>query len=427
MNLDADGPALADHLDRSVSLLERAWKIHFETVFPNIVAMSLFQDIYNELFDAEGEYDAYRLLQGLDNKSLQADRALYALSRSALEKPAVLEVLGRAAAADVRGELAGSEEGRAFLQEIDDYLATWGKRLRLFLTFSEPSYIEDPAPVFTTLKDAVTRPAVDYEAELSAAAQEAEALAASAREQIGGLPQPVRDQFEYLLDAARQGAVMQEDHNFAIDCRLNYEVRRVLLATGRRLHTDGVLEAPQDVFHLRLDEVRSALRGSLSGDAAELIALRKAELEHWAGVSYPPVLGTLPPGSPPDNPIARAVGRMFGTPPRQAESPGVLHGMRGSPGVAIGTARVLRSLGEAERLEAGDVLVTETTAPPWTPLFQRAGAIVTDAGGILSHCAVVAREYGIPAVVGTKMGTAVIRDGQTVEVDGTNGIVRIVE
>ena len=103
----------------------------------------------------------------------------------------------------------------------------------------------------------------------------------------------------------------------------------------------------------------------------------------------------------------------------------MLHGMRGSPGVARGTARVLRSLGEADRLEAGDVLVAETTAPPWTPLFGRAVAIVTDAGGILSHCAVVAREYEIPAVVGTKMGRSVIRDGQEIEVDGTNGTVRI--
>jgi len=100
--------------------------------------------------------------------------------------------------------------------------------------------------------------------------------------------------------------------------------------------------------------------------------------------------------------------------------------MAGSPGTARGVARVIRSLGDAERLHEGEVLVTETTAPPWTPLFARAAAIVTDAGGMLSHCAVVAREYRIPAVVGTKIGTVAIRDGQLVEVDGTNGIVRLI-
>ena len=101
--------------------------------------------------------------------------------------------------------------------------------------------------------------------------------------------------------------------------------------------------------------------------------------------------------------------------------------MAGSAGVARGRARVIRSLADAERLGTGDVLVTETTAPPWTPLFARAAAIVTDAGGILSHCAVVAREYSIPAVVGTKCATSVLRDGQLVEVDGTAGSVRIVQ
>ena len=91
-----------------------------------------------------------------------------------------------------------------------------------------------------------------------------------------------------------------------------------------------------------------------------------------------------------------------------------------------GTARVVRSLAEAAKLGEGDVLVTGTTSPPWTPLFATAGAIVTDTGGILSHCAVVAREYRIPAVVGTGAATQMIEDGQTIEVDGDSGTVRIV-
>ena len=90
-----------------------------------------------------------------------------------------------------------------------------------------------------------------------------------------------------------------------------------------------------------------------------------------------------------------------------------------------GPARVVRSLAEATKLRRGDVLVAETTAPPWTPLFATAAAIVTDTGGILSHCAVVAREYRIPAVVGTGRATATIRDGQILEVDGDAGLVRI--
>jgi pyruvate,water dikinase len=86
-----------------------------------------------------------------------------------------------------------------------------------------------------------------------------------------------------------------------------------------------------------------------------------------------------------------------------------------------------RSLKDADRLQRGDILVAETTAPPWTPLFATAAAVVTDTGAILSHCAVVAREYGIPAVVGTGVATHLIQDGQWIEVDGDSGLVRALE
>ena len=87
---------------------------------------------------------------------------------------------------------------------------------------------------------------------------------------------------------------------------------------------------------------------------------------------------------------------------------------------------MVRSLAEAGNLQAGDVLVAETTMPAWTPLFASAAAVVTDTGGVLSHCAVVAREYGIPAVVGVGVATGALRDGQVVEVNGSTGLVRIV-
>jgi pyruvate,water dikinase len=101
-------------------------------------------------------------------------------------------------------------------------------------------------------------------------------------------------------------------------------------------------------------------------------------------------------------------------------------GLPGSAGVTRGTARVIRSLADAGKLQPGDVLVAIATEPPWTPLFAIASAIVTDSGGVLSHSAVVAREYRIPAVVGTGNATSTIIDGQLIEVDGNAGIVRVV-
>jgi pyruvate,water dikinase len=117
--------------------------------------------------------------------------------------------------------------------------------------------------------------------------------------------------------------------------------------------------------------------------------------------------------------------RFWGGGNLRSDRPGELKGHAASAGVARGAARVIASLEEGRRLERGDVLVTRTTMPPWTPLFAIAGAIVTETGGVLSHAAVTAREYGLPAVLSVPNATRLIRDGQALEVDGSNGIVRI--
>ena len=124
----------------------------------------------------------------------------------------------------------------------------------------------------------------------------------------------------------------------------------------------------------------------------------------WSSFAPPPFVGTPPTGAPPDDPGARTMDKFFGGPPQVSDDPDVLLGTAGSPGVVRGRARVIRDLADAYRLKPGEIMVTETTAPAWTPLFATASAVVTDTGGVLSHCAVVAREYRIPAVVGTGFG-----------------------
>lgn len=418
----ASDAGLVSHLHDTIAWSERAWHIHFLTVFPVLISMSLFDDLYAELLAGDDAYGAFRLLQGQDNMSLVADRALYALSREALRSDHVRGVLETTAAADVVAALGETPDGRAFLVELDAFLAEHGRRASLYLSVSAPSWIEDPTALITVLQDAISQPERDYRAELGALAEERERLTAAAHERLAGYPEAVRDQFAFLLDAARQGSVLQEDHNYWIDTQIVYEVRRVVLELGRRLAANGAIADADDVFHFRLEEL-----DDLSADHTAIVSERTGELERFRTVASPPMLGSLPPGPPPDDPISRAVMKMFGGIPRDAAGADHFYGMPGSPGVARGRVRIVRSLAEGEALEHGEVLVAPTTAPPWTPLFARAAAIVTDAGGVLSHCAVVAREYSIPAVVGTKRGTSLLRDGQLVEVDGTNGSVQIVD
>ena len=118
--------------------------------------------------------------------------------------------------------------------------------------------------------------------------------------------------------------------------------------------------------------------------------------------------------------------RLLGlTPPEENPDPLLIRGVAGSSGVITGRAKVVHSLAEAADLDEGDIIVCDMTLPPWVPLFSIAGAFVTDTGGVLSHCAIVAREFGLPAVVGTKFGSVAIRTGQTITVDGNKGTVRI--
>src|SRR5205814_2273872 len=112
-------------------------------------------------------------------------------------------------------------------------------------------------------------------------------------------------------------------------------------------------------------------------------------------------------------------------PVEPSTDPDVITGVAASPGTVKGTAKVVRSLVEASKLQQGDIMVCEMTVPTWVPLFATVSAVVADSGGVLSHCAIVAREFGLPAVVGTHVGTQILRDGMTVTVDGGRGIVRI--
>ena len=121
------------------------------------------------------------------------------------------------------------------------------------------------------------------------------------------------------------------------------------------------------------------------------------------------------------------VTKFFGFGVQQDEDPSTVTGYPASNGIVTGVAKVVMTLDEADKLEPGDILVCRMTMPAWTPLFGVVGAVVSDSGGPLSHCAIVAREYGIPCVAGTQVGTSLIKDGMKVRVDGSTGIVQILD
>jgi pyruvate,water dikinase len=255
-------------------------------------------------------------------------------------------------------------------------------------------------------------------------AAEREQAIAEARAKIAAYPKPVIDRFEMLLKAAQIATIIHEDHNVWIDQRFLYHVQRVILEFGRRYVQSGILETTNDVFHLTPDELQNGRESTFK----YLVQERKVTIAHFSQVTAPPMLGTAPPFEMTDaGSVIRALFKgELAQPSDSRPEANMVQGLAGSAGVTRGAARILHSLTDASKLQPGDVLVTVATEPPWTPLFATAAAVVTDNGGVLSHTAVVAREYRIPAVVGTGFATRTFQDGQLLEVNGDTGTVRVI-
>ena len=381
-------------LDRVLELATEPWRIHFwlagKWFYPTLALQVYFEELFPERSPAE----ANLLIAGFGNRTLECSLALWRLV-----------------------EAGGPSEAA-----LAAYLHEHGRRSDL-IDIAHPAWIEEPAPVLAEIEGYRADPARNPVAALSRAAARREAELAACREQLAGYPAPVRERFDELVSNAQVGIRVSEDHNFYIDFRCMYEVRRVVLTLGDALVAEGRLDARDDVFMLTLEELELA-------DLRPVVAAARAEMERFRGVVPPPHVGAAPapPGPPPAADAAPSLGGRFegqfwGVPPPELPAGALAAGTPVSPGRATGRARVLRSIEEASRLEPGDVLVTVTTQPPWSSLFARAAAVVTDTGGALSHCAVVAREWGVPAVCGTGSGSETIPDGALVTVDADAGVI----
>jgi pyruvate,water dikinase len=414
---------LRAHLAEAIQRGERMGALH-GVVMPMLFAMSQFEELYCELFEGATTLDALQLTQGFNNKTMEGDRALWRLSRLARSTPEVREILSRHAAGEVIPTLEKSAASQPFLADLHKWLAYYGQRLNSVFALDQPSWIEDPTPAIQHLQAHVSMPDLRPEIEQASLVAEREKAVAEARAKLAGYPQPIVARFETLLKAAQVAAIVHEDHNFWIDQRFFYHIRRAILEFGGSLAQAEMLNAVNDVFYLTLDELQTARDIPMK----RIVQEHKTEMEQFSHVAPPPMLGTAPAFEMTDGgSMVRAMfkGEMSPAPTGNSEMNKV-KGLPGSAGVTRGTARVIRSLAEAGKLQPGDVLVAIATEPPWTPLFATASAIVTDSGGVLSHSAVVAREYSIPAVVGTGNATSTFQDGQLLEVDGNAGIVRVV-
>lgn len=424
-------PTLRQHLAETLHRWHRLWEIHFLLVVPSMFAMSEFVDLYTDLSEDADHFAPYKLLSGFPSKTLESAQQLWALSRQILFSPSILQIFLENATGDVIRQLTSYAECAPFVTELNQYLELHGERTDR-LSLHHPYWVEDPTPVINNLRNYIQQPNQNLLEEIQEVARQRELHTSNFQADIQHYPQPLRDQALFLLQAAQAGAFLSAEHGYWIDYKVSYCVRQVLLTVGERLEAAAMLADKDDLFYLHLDEVQALLvsngpAGQFNAECRKQIKVRKAQAERFAQVSPPALLGTVPAGSahPARDPITEMFRKWEGEIPALTDTSNLIVGTAGSPGVVQGIVKVVHQLSEATKVQPGDILVADTTTPPWTPLFATVGGLVTNSGGVLSHSAVVAREYGIPAVVGASMATQCLQDGQRVEVDGTRGTVLI--
>ncbi len=418
----ASDAELAAHLAESLERIRQVWESHFQIVYAIGHAWNMYFETYSELFEGATRLEAMTLLEGFESFTAAAGIGVWRLQELALALPGVSEVIMESAPDETLARLRDTSAADVFLAEFDDYLHAYGGR-STSINLSSKTLIEDPTPVVSQLKDALANPESDPRLHRKRRDEDRDRAIERARSALAHYPHQLRDEFERRLATGQVALRLKEDHNFVIDYECTGAMRRIVMEVARRLVAARAIENADDVFHLTLEELESAADALASGRASVIglgqkVRERAAEMERFAGVEVPATLGPPPPAPPPASSQAGAE--------PAAQEPGTFTGVGMSPGVARGIVRVASTFDDARSLRPGEVLVATSTSQTWTPLFATAAALVTEAGGVLSHMGVLAREYGLPAVSGIQGVTRVLETGMLVEVDGLAGVVRVI-
>jgi len=393
----------------------RAWEIHFVAIAGPYQVLEDLIDRYGEIVDGAGPADGLQLVAGTVPELADTERDLALLTAAAVAAPAVAARLRQAPPPTVE-EVAALDGGPAFAAALRDFLARHGHLGTMAEDLTEPSWNADPRPLLGDVGRRLDAERDTFERRAAHRATLADERAAAVRAALAERPEELAA-FEALVTAAREIGWLTEGHNYWIDRMCSDRLRRLTRRVGARLVRDGVLDDAEDVVYLRRDEIGELIRAPR--DRRALVADRTGRHEANRRRAAPAKLGRIRERDP-NAKIDPFEGARFAV-----EADGSLRGTGASAGIARGIARVVTGPADFDRVAPGDIVVATASNPGWLPLFAIAGGFVTDTGGALSHAAVVAREFGIPAVVGTREGTKRIVDGRRIEIDGTTGLVRL--
>jgi pyruvate,water dikinase len=397
------------------------------TMGPSAGSETLFTNVYSRMVQKEGDPEAPAFLMGFDSMPIQAEKALYDLSDWCREEQVLAEYLSGTQTEKLVADFGIStpppgldpETWKAWQERFGEHLDRYGYSI-YDMDFAKPLPMDDPLPILEMLKLFITGQATNPYQRQQKYIDRRESAEQTAHSRVKGLR---RWGYEKSLNWAQSQAPLREDGIAEIG--LGYPVLRSLLfELGRRFSAANAIATANDVYWLEereIEEMVDALEGRLPiKDVSDLVEERKTLWKAQKSVTPPP---QLPPGKKymgfnMDGVLAGGEGALEGD---------ILKGVPSSPGQITAPARVLAGPEDFDQMQPGEILVAGITTPAWTPLFALASGVVTDVGGPLSHGSIVAREYGIPAVLGTGLATRTITSGQMLSIDGGAGTVTLHE
>lgn len=447
-NVHAGKGVASNHylLDTYQRILEgyfRMWHHHFEFLLLGYGAYMVFFDFCKKAFPEITDQTISRMVAGFEAEIFKPDEEVKRLSRRAVELGVDHKFVDGASAEDVIASLEQmGDAGKAWLAELETsrnpwfnvnvgdgfyhYHRSWNDDLSLPFA-AIPGYAEK-----IRAGENIDRPMAKLQAERQELIDGYRELLSSDEE---------RAAYDQMIGLATRVFPYVEGHKFYCEHWFTNLFFNKIREFGALLAEHGFFDREEDVFHLtryELEQTIVDLMTSWSNGSPprgiertrKMVAERAAAIKAWEPIEMPPALGPVPDII--DDP---AIVMLWGITRENLDTwlssdeevTNEIKGFAASSGVVEGIARVVKSVQEINRLQKGDILVCQVTNPTWAPVFQKIGAAVSDIGGSMSHAAIVAREYGLPAVVGTGHATARIRDGQRVRVDGGRGVVTLLD
>ena len=412
---------LACLLEDAIDIHDRHWKIHWMLNFAQLSATLNLRAVMEKTHGKINEQLLGRLQNSAKDRNWDSIEALWKMKEEAKADSVLAEAFKAETADDIIAALKSTERGKRFIDErVVPYQKEYGWHAVWSHEFVFPTVREKMEPVIELVRGYI-QTNYDYPKTIAVLAAD---IASAAKEILEGLDGEALEEMRAANEINLRMAPLTPDHHFYIDQGANAHVRLVLVALGKKLVAAGALDEQDDVVYLKYNEFRVFMGNPAGMDARAIVAERKAARAKSYTVRPKEWIGTATATQ-----LAFPYLNLWGFPDKfhrkESTVAGQINGLGGSPGVVEGIARVVLREDQFDDVRAGDILVCQMTNPAWVVLFTKIVGLVTDAGGTVSHPAVLSREFGIPAVVGTSVATQQIKNGDRVRLNGTTGLVEI--